>query len=96
MWMHRRLTAMAKLGHYPLGILNDCVVYPSPGPSPLDLLPLVDGKPARGTFPLGPVPGQVKHEGTRPFLWAAELLDSGGNPANYIKGDGNDAVAEGE
>lgn len=97
MWMHRRMRRMADHGHYPLGVLSDCVVYPSAGPSPLDLLPTTgDGKPARGVFPLGPAPGQVKHEGTQSFLWAAELLDTGANPARHIKGDGHDAVAEGE
>lgn len=95
MWMHRRMRRMAECGLFPLGVLSDCVVYPSAGPSPLDLLPrAADGTPAKGVFPLGPAPGQVKHEGSRPFLWAAEMLDLGDNPARYIKG--GDAVAEGE
>jgi hypothetical protein len=47
-----------------------------------------DGKPLPGGFRLGVSPGMVKHEGTRPFLWAAELLDAGDNPARHIKDDG--------
>lgn len=93
-WMHRRMQRMADHGHFPLGVLSDCVVYPSPGPSPLDLLPTEDGKPAKGVFPLGAAPGRVKHEGTQPMLWAVELMDQGGNPAQFIKAD-HDAVAGG-
>lgn len=42
--MHRKLLNMAKLtGLYPLAVLSDRVVYPSPGPSPLDFLPKPEG-----------------------------------------------------
>ncbi|WP_026328125.1 telomere-associated protein Tap [Streptomyces sulphureus] len=94
--MHRKMRNMAHHGLYPLAVLSDCVVYPAAGPSPLDLLPTgPDGQPlTKGVFALGPSPGRIKHEGSRPLLWAAELLDQGGNPANHIKG--SDAVAEGE
>lgn len=80
----------------PIALLSDGVVYLSDSPSPLDLLPrTADGRPAPGTFRLGVSPGMVKHEGTKPLLWAAQLLDEGLNPARHIK-DGVDAVAEGE
>src|SRR5207245_11561233 len=39
-------------------LLSDCVVYPSPGDSPLDFLPYAaSGKPQPGAFRLGPTPG---------------------------------------
>lgn len=39
--MHRRMVNTVKArGRYPLAVLSDCVVYPSPGPSLLDFLPL--------------------------------------------------------
>jgi len=73
----------------PVAVLSDCAVYPSPGPSPLDVLPYGDdGKAAPGTFRLGVSPGMVKHEGTRPLYWAVELLEQDHNPARHIKGDG--------
>ncbi|WP_329038727.1 helix-turn-helix domain-containing protein [Streptomyces sp. NBC_01725] len=80
----------------PIALLSDGVVFLSDSPSPLDLLPrTADGRPAPGAFRLGVSPGMVKHEGTKPLLWAAQLLDEGLNPARHIK-DGVDAVAEGE
>ncbi|MFF7359153.1 hypothetical protein ACFZA1_42210 [Streptomyces filipinensis] len=46
------------------------VVYPSPGPSPLDVLPHTpEGKPLPGGFRLGISPGMVKHQGTQTVLW---------------------------
>jgi hypothetical protein len=73
----------------PVALLSDCAVYPSPGPSPLDVLPYgTDGKPAPGTFRLGVSPGMVKHEGTQPLFWAVELMEQQYNPARHIKGDG--------
>jgi DNA-binding transcriptional regulator YiaG len=88
--MHRKMRKLADTaGLFPIAVLSDCVVYPSTGPSPLDVLPRTeDGKPLPGGFRLGVSPGMVKHEGTRPFLWAAELLDAGDNPARHIKDDG--------
>ncbi len=72
----------------PVAVLSDCAVYLSDGPSPLDVLPRTpDGRPAPGTFRLGVSPGMVKHEGTRPLLWAVQLLDEGHNPARHIKDD---------
>ena len=87
--MHRKMRKLADAaGLFPVAVLSDCVVYPSGGPSPLDLLPRTeDGKPLPGGFRLGVSPGMVKHEGTRSFLWAAELLDAGHNPARHIKDD---------
>ncbi|MEC3992034.1 helix-turn-helix transcriptional regulator [Actinacidiphila sp. DG2A-62] len=109
--MHRKLvkTALATQGQpaptgslvfdqdalLPIALLSDCVVYPSPGPSPLDVLPYDPaGKPAPGTFRLGVSPGMVKHEGTQPLFWAVELLEQQHNPARHIKGDG--ALDDGE
>lgn len=59
--MHRKLNNMAKMtGLYPLAVLSDCVVYPSPGASPLDFLPFAaSGKPQPGGFRLGPTPGAI-------------------------------------
>jgi transcriptional regulator with XRE-family HTH domain len=72
----------------PIALLSDCAVYPSSGPSPLDVLPYgEDGKPAPGSFRLGVSPGMVKHEGTRELFWAVELLEQQHNPARHIKGD---------
>ncbi|WP_165985913.1 telomere-associated protein Tap [Streptomyces sp. YIM 98790] len=85
--MHRKMLRMAAAGHYPVAVLSDCVVYPAPGPSPLDVLPHdpATGRPLPGTFRLGVSPGMVKHEGTMPFWRCAELLDQGANPARHIK-----------
>jgi len=97
--MHRKMRKLADAaGLFPVAVLSDCVVYPSCGPSPLDLLPRTeDGKPLPGGFRLGVSPGMVKHEGTRSFLWAAELLDAGHNPARHIKDDDgpDDGTTEG-
>ena len=102
--MHRKLlrTALATSGAaapsgavvfgqdalLPVALLSDCVVYPSAGASPLDVLPYdAEGKPAPGTFRLGVSPGMVKHEGTRELFWAVELMEQQHNPARHIKGD---------
>lgn len=93
--MHRKMRRLAAAGLYPLAVLSDCAVYPSDGPSPLDVLPRTpDGKPLPGGFRLGVSPGMVKHEGTQDLMWAVELLDQGHNPARHIKGA--DAAADGE
>ncbi|MGP3967690.1 telomere-associated protein Tap [Streptomyces sp. 6N223] len=91
--MHRKMAKMAAAGRYPLAVLSDCVVYPSPGPSPLDLLPRrPDGAPVPGTFRLGVSPGMVKQEGIRPTWWAIDLMEQGANPARHIK----DTTTEGQ
>ncbi|WP_435882150.1 hypothetical protein [Streptomyces kronopolitis] len=36
---HRKLTAWARAGLFPVAILSDCAVYLSHGPSPLDFMP---------------------------------------------------------
>ncbi|MCM2579955.1 telomere-associated protein Tap [Streptomyces meridianus] len=94
--MHRKMArTAAAAGLFPVAVLSDCVVYPSDGPSPLDVLPRsADGKPLPGTFRLGVSPGMVKHEGTQPMSWALGLLAEGHNPARHIKG--SDAALEGE
>jgi len=94
--MHRKLLNMAKMtGLYPLAVLSDCVVYPSPGDSPLDFLPYAaSGKPQPGGFRLGPTPGLAKLEGVREMAWAVDLMEQGYNPARHIKGDGHDAVLD--
>ena len=95
--MHRKLNNMAKMtGLYPLAVLSDCVVYPSPGPSPLDFLPYAaSGKPQPGAFRLGPTPGLAKLEGVQSMLWAVDLMEKGLNPARLIKG-GDAVLDEGE
>ncbi|MEU0022654.1 helix-turn-helix transcriptional regulator [Streptomyces rochei] len=95
--MHRKLNNMAKMtGLFPLAVLSDCVVYPSPGASPLDFLPYAaSGKPQPGGFRLGPTPGLAKLEGVQPMLWAVELMEKGLNPARHIKG-GDAVLDEGE
>ncbi|TGZ12412.1 transcriptional regulator [Streptomyces sp. S816] len=95
--MHRKLANMAKLtGLYPLAVLSDCVVYPSPGPSPLDFLPYAaSGKPQPGGFRLGPTPGLAKLEGVQTMTWAVDLMEQGINPARHIKG-GDAVLDEGE
>ncbi|PRH77595.1 transcriptional regulator, partial [Streptomyces solincola] len=94
--MHRKMLRMAEFtGRYPLAVLSDCVVYPSPGPSPLDFLPhSTSGKPLPGAFRLGATPGLAKLEGVQEMSWAVDLIEHGLNPARHIKG--GDAVAEGE
>ncbi|WP_460060513.1 telomere-associated protein Tap [Streptomyces sp. YKOK-I1] len=95
--MHRKLTTMVKLtGLYPLAVLSDCVVYPSPGASPLDFLPYAaSGKPQPGGFRLGPTPGLAKLEGVQTMLWAVDVMEQGYNPARHIKG-GDAVLDEGE
>ncbi|MEU0213479.1 telomere-associated protein Tap [Streptomyces canus] len=95
--MHRKLNNMAKMtGLYPLAVLSDCVVYPSPGDSPLDFLPYAaSGKPQPGGFRLGPTPGLAKLEGVQSMLWAVDLMEKGHNPARHIKG-GDAVLDEGE
>ncbi|MFB7076408.1 telomere-associated protein Tap [Streptomyces sp. NPDC056308] len=95
--MHRKLNNMAKMtGLYPLAVLSDCVVYPSPGESPLDFLPYAaSGKPQPGGFRLGPTPGLAKLEGVQSMLWAVDLMEKGLNPARHIKG-GDAVLDEGE
>ncbi|MFE0192958.1 telomere-associated protein Tap [Streptomyces sp. NPDC058989] len=90
--MHRKMMKTAAAADvYPVAIGTDALVYPSPGPSPLDFLPHTDeGKPAPGTFRLGVSPGMVKHQGTQTVLWAEEQFDTQGgvfNVANLIKTD---------
>ncbi|MFF2619007.1 telomere-associated protein Tap [Kitasatospora sp. NPDC058046] len=88
--MHRKMANVAKAnGRYPLGVNNDCVVYASPGASPLDFLPLTgSGKVLPGTFRLGATPGLSKVEGVQQMLTAVDWLerDQPINPARHIKG----------
>jgi len=85
---HRKMNAWARHGLFPIAVLADCVVYPAATPSPVDLVPRAeDGRAVPGGFRLGVSPGMVKLEGARPFVWAAEVLDAGHNPARHIKGD---------
>ncbi|MFJ3160038.1 telomere-associated protein Tap [Streptomyces kanasensis] len=95
--MHRKMLNTAKAaGLYPLAVLSDCVVYPSPGPAPTDLLPrAADGSPLPGGFRLGPSPGLAKHEGTQEMAWAVDLMERHLNPARHIKG-GDAVMDEGE
>ncbi|MFD0196984.1 telomere-associated protein Tap [Streptomyces albidoflavus] len=95
--MHRKLNNMAKMtGLFPLAVLSDCVVYPSPSESPLDFLPYAaSGKPQPGAFRLGPTPGLAKLEGVQSMLWAVDLMEKGLNPARHIKG-GDAVLDEGE
>ncbi|WP_032769951.1 telomere-associated protein Tap, partial [Streptomyces sp. CNS654] len=77
--MHRKLANMAKMtGMYPLAVLSDCVVYPTPSASPLDFLPYAaSGKPQPGAFRLGPTPGLAKLEGVQEMAWAVDLMEKG-------------------
>ncbi|WP_262386876.1 telomere-associated protein Tap [Streptomyces sp. TRM49041] len=95
--MHRKMLNTARTtGQYPLAVLSDCVVYPSPGPAPLDFLPRTpDGGPVPGAFRLGPSPGLAKHEGTQEMAWAVDLMERHYNPARHIKG-GDAVMDEGE
>ncbi|WDI23354.1 helix-turn-helix transcriptional regulator (plasmid) [Streptomyces enissocaesilis] len=97
--MHRKmLKTAAAAGVYPVAIGTDALVYPSPGPSPLDFLPHTpEGRPAPGSFRLGVSPGMVKHQGTQTVLWAEQQFEEQGgvfNIANIIKTD--PAAGEGE
>ncbi|MFY4721493.1 telomere-associated protein Tap [Streptomyces sp. LaBMicrA B280] len=95
--MHRKLLNMSRMtGLFPLAVLSDCVVYPSPGSSPLDFLPYSEsGKPQPGAFRLGPTPGLVKLEGVQTMTWTVDLMEQGINPARHIKG-GDAVLDEGE
>ncbi|MER8012560.1 helix-turn-helix domain-containing protein [Streptomyces sp. NPDC094149] len=92
--MHRKMAKLAAMtGQYPLAVLSDCVVYASPGTSPLDFLPLgSEGTPVYGTFRVGANPGFCKVEGVQEMAWAVDLVEQGYNPARHIKG--GDAVAD--
>ncbi|MET9197120.1 helix-turn-helix transcriptional regulator [Streptomyces olivaceus] len=88
--LHRKLMKTAAAADlYPVAIGTDAIVYPSPGPSPLDVLPYTpEGKPAPGTFRLGVSPGMVKHQGTQTVLWAEQQFEERGgvfNVSNLIK-----------
>ncbi|MHB6912726.1 telomere-associated protein Tap [Streptomyces sp. DB-54] len=90
--IHRKLMKTAAAADlYPVAIGTDAIVYPSPGPSPLDVLPHTDeGKPVPGGFRLGISPGMVKHQGTQTVLWAeAQFEEAEGvfNVSNLIKTD---------
>ncbi|ELP70208.1 telomere-associated protein Tap [Streptomyces turgidiscabies] len=90
--MHRKLMKTAAAADlYPVAIGTDAIVYPSAGPSPLDVLPYTDeGKAVPGTFRLGVSPGMVKHQGTQTVLWAEARFEEAGavfNIANLIKND---------
>ncbi|MFI8917156.1 telomere-associated protein Tap [Streptomyces sp. NPDC053513] len=88
--LHRKLMKTAAAADlYPVAIGTDAIVYPSPGPSPLDVLPTTpEGKPVPGGFRLGVSPGMVKHQGTQTVLWAEQLFEERGgvfNISNLIK-----------
>ncbi|KOV38368.1 transcriptional regulator [Streptomyces sp. XY431] len=95
--MHRKMANVARAnGRYPLGVNNDCVVYASPGPGPLDFLPLTgSGKGVLpGTFRLGATPGLSKVEGVQSMLTVVDWLEGEQpiNPARHIKGHDTTAV----
>ncbi|MFB8123299.1 telomere-associated protein Tap [Streptomyces bacillaris] len=97
--LHRKLMKTAAAADlYPVAIGTDAIVYPSPGPSPLDVLPYTpEGKPAPGGFRLGVSPGMVKHQGTQTVLWAEQQFEERGgvfNISNLIKTD--QSAGEGE
>ncbi|WP_326683080.1 telomere-associated protein Tap [Streptomyces sp. NBC_01237] len=97
--LHRKLMKTAAAADlYPVAIGTDAIVYPSPGPSPLDVLPHTEeGKPVPGTFRLGVSPGMVKWQGTQTVLWAEQLFEERGgvvNVSNLIKTD--QSAGEGE
>ncbi|MEG3627611.1 telomere-associated protein Tap [Streptomyces poriticola] len=88
--LHRKLMRTAAAADlYPVAIGTDAIVYPSPGPSPLAVLPHTpEGKPLPGTFRLGVSPGMVKHQGTRTVLWAEKQFEEHGgvfNVSNLIR-----------
>ncbi|WP_331738038.1 helix-turn-helix domain-containing protein (plasmid) [Streptomyces sp. NBC_00637] len=97
--LHRKLMKTAAAADlYPVAIGTDAIVYPSPGPSPLDVLPQTpEGKPVPGGFRLGVSPGMVKHQGTQTVLWAEQQFEERGgvfNISNLIKTD--QSAGEGE
>ncbi|MER6254715.1 caspase family protein [Streptomyces sp. NPDC001584] len=69
--MHRKmLTSARRTGLFPLAVFDDCVVYASDGPSPLDVLPRTpEGEPLPGGFRLGVSPGMVTYAGARTTRW---------------------------
>lgn len=92
--MHRKIAKTAELtGLYPLGVLSDCVVYPTPGnpdrqPTPLDFLPpptQPNGRPS-GSFRVGYTPGLIKEEGVQPLPVIIDMIENGHNPGRYIGG----------
>ncbi|MCX5589546.1 telomere-associated protein Tap [Streptomyces erythrochromogenes] len=88
--LHRKLMKTAAAADlYPVAIGTDAIVYPSSGPSPLDVLPQTpEGKPLPGGFRLGVSPGMVKHQGTQTVLWAEAQFEERGdvfNISNLIK-----------
>lgn len=95
--MHCKLQNMSRMtGLFPLAVLSDCVVCPSPGDDALDFLPYAaSGKPQPGGFRLGPTPGLAKPEGVQSVLWAVVLMEKDLNPARHIKG-GDAVLDEGE
>ncbi|MFF3646506.1 telomere-associated protein Tap [Streptomyces sp. NPDC002564] len=97
--LHRKLMKTAAAADlYPVAVGTDAIVYPSSGPSPLDVLPHTEeGKPVPGGFRLGVSPGMVKHQGTRSVLWAEEQFEAAGgvfNIANLIKSDPSAGAGE--
>ncbi|MFI8007980.1 telomere-associated protein Tap [Streptomyces sp. NPDC086010] len=97
--LHRKLMKTAAAADlYPVAIGTDAIVYPSSGPSPLDVLPQTpEGKPVPGGFRLGVSPGMVKHQGTQTVLWAEQQFEERGgvfNISNLIKTD--QSAGEGE
>jgi len=97
--LHRKLMKTAAAADlYPTSIGTDAIVYPSAGPSPLDVLPTTpEGKPVPGGFRLGVSPGMVKHQGTQTVLWAEQQFEERGgvfNISNLIKTD--QSAGEGE
>ncbi|MCL7382168.1 helix-turn-helix transcriptional regulator [Streptomyces sp. 35G-GA-8] len=88
--LHRKLMKTAAAADlYPVAIGTDAIVYPSSGPSPLDVLPTTpEGKPVPGGFRLGVSPGMVKWQGTQTVLWAESQFEERGevfNISNLIK-----------
>ncbi|MFJ2136457.1 telomere-associated protein Tap [Streptomyces sp. NPDC087845] len=97
--LHRKLMKTAAAADlYPVSIGTDAIVYPSSGPSPLDVLPYTpEGKPVPGGFRLRVSPGMVKHQGTQTVLWAEQQFEERGgvfNISNLIKTD--QSAGEGE
>ncbi|MFD9289576.1 telomere-associated protein Tap [Streptomyces sp. NPDC060030] len=97
--LHRKLMKTAAAADlYPVAIGTDAIVYPSSGPSPLDVLPQTpEGKPVPGGFRLGVSPGMVKWQGTQTVLWAEAQFEERGevfNISNLIKTD--QSAGEGE
>ncbi|MET9111548.1 telomere-associated protein Tap [Streptomyces zhihengii] len=82
--LHRKLMrTAAAVGLYPVAIGTDAIIYPSLGPSPLDVLPQTpEGKPVPGGFRLGVSPGMVKHQGTQTVLWAEQQFEERGGVFN--------------